>query len=91
MFNWLLRACMTKSYDGSLTSNSKGSIKCVSLNNQLRPARPTLVNINYNEPLYYTFTINVNECDESWNTTDDPYARVCVPDKVKIWIQKYLT
>ena len=43
MFNGLLRACMTKSYDGSLTSNSKGSIKCVSLNNQLRPARPTLV------------------------------------------------
>ena len=29
------------------------------------------------------FTVNVNKCGGSFNTIDDPYARVCVPNKVK--------
>ena len=28
------------------------------------------------------FTVSVHKCDGSCNTTDDPYARVCVPNKV---------
>ena len=53
------------------------------LNNRPSQARPTLVNRNSDEPLYYQFTVSVNKCDESYNTIDGPYARVCVLNKVE--------
>ena len=40
-FIGLLRVCTIENFGKSLTFNSKGSIKCVSLNNQPRKARPT--------------------------------------------------
>ena len=58
----------------SLLSNSEESIKCVSLNNQPCQARPTLVNVNSNKPLYYPITATVNKYGRSYNTIDDPYA-----------------
>ena len=30
------------------------------------------------------FTVSVNKCGGSCNTSDDPYVRVSVPDKVKL-------
>ena len=68
---------------GIFFGNSKGNIKCVFLNNRPCQTRSTLVNINSNEPLYYLFTVSVIECGGSCNTIDDPYVRVCVPNKVK--------
>ena len=76
----LLSTCTIRSFDGSLVSNSKGHIIRVLLDNWLCQARPALLNINSNEPLYYTFTVKYGG---SCNTIDDPYARVCVPNKVK--------
>ena len=35
------------------------SIKCVSLNNQLCTPRPTLIDVNSNETLYYPFFVSV--------------------------------
>ena len=67
-----------------LVFNPKGPINCVSLNNQPCKARPTLVNINYNQPLFYPLTISVNNCGGGCNTMDDPYARVRARIKVKI-------
>ena len=43
----------------------------------------TLVYINPNKTLFYNFTVSVNKCHGSCNTTDDPYTRVSVPNKVK--------
>ena len=79
----LLSACTTRSLDESLASNTDGRIKCVSLNNQPCQARSRLVNINSNELLYYPFIVSVNKCGESSNALSNPYARVCVPDKVE--------
>ena len=31
----------------------------------------------------YLFTVSVNKCGDSYNTIDDPYAQVCVPNEVK--------
>ena len=69
------------SFAQSLAFNSEGGVKWVSRNNRPCQARPTLANKNSNEPLYYPFTVNVNICGESYNTIDDLYALVCVPDK----------
>ena len=46
-------------------------------------ARPKFVDINYNELPFYQFIVIVNEYGESCNIIDDPYARVCVPHKIK--------
>ena len=62
-------------------SNSKGPIKCLTLNNQPCQARPTLVNINSDETLFYPFTVSVNKCGGSCNTIDGPHAYI--PNKVK--------
>ena len=45
---WTISACKIVRFDESLTSNSKGPIKSVSLNNQPRQATPTLVNTKSN-------------------------------------------
>ena len=45
-------------------------------------ARSTLVNVNSDKILFYPFTVTC-KCGGSCNTIDDPYARVCVPNKVK--------
>ena len=50
--NELLSACTIGSFSGSLASNSKGPMECVSLNNLPCQAIPTLVNINSNESLF---------------------------------------
>ena len=33
--------------------------------------------------LFFLFAVSVNKRGESCNTIDDPYTRVCVPNKVK--------
>ena len=43
----------------------------------------TIVDINSNKTLYYPFTVDVKKYGENCNTINDPYAWVCVPDKVK--------
>ena len=76
----LLSVCSIRSFSESLVSNSKGPINSLTLNNRSRQARPTLVNINSDEN---QFTVSVNKRGGCCNTIDDPYARVCVPNKVK--------
>ena len=84
MFIELLSICTIVSFSVSLVSNSRGPIKCVSSNIQPCRARPTLVDINSNKTLFYSFNVSVNKCGESYNTINDPFARVCAPNKVKI-------
>ena len=71
MFIRLLSLCTIVRFGEPLVSNSKGPIKCVSLNNQPCQARPTLVNINSDEILSYSFTVSVNKCGGSCNNIDD--------------------
>ena len=71
MFIGLLSVCTIGSFGESLVSNSKGPIKCVTLNNRPCQAIPTLVNINSDETLFYPFTVSVNNCGGSCNIIDD--------------------
>lgn len=63
--------------------NSNGPLICVFLNNQLCQGRPTLVDIDSNETLFYIFIVSVNKCGGNCSTIDDPYVLVCIPNKVK--------
>ena len=67
----------------SLAFNSKGPIKCVSLNNQSSQARSTIVNVNSVKTLFCLFNVSANNNGGSCHIVIDPYARVCVPNKVK--------
>ena len=79
----LLSTCTTAILDGSLASNSKRRIKCVFLNNRPGQARPKFVNVNFKEPLYYSFTVSINKCGWSCTTIGNYYVRINVADKVK--------
>ena len=58
-------------------------LKCVSMNNQECRARPEVININSNEPLFYPYSILVNKCSGRCNNINDPYTKLCIPDVVK--------
>ena len=59
------------------------SLECVSMNNQECKTRTKIININNNEHVFYPFSIKVNKFSGSCKNTNDPYARLCVPDVIK--------
>ena len=59
------------------------SLECFSANNQKCKIRREIINLHTNEPLFYPFNIKINKCKGSCNTINDPYAKICVPDKIK--------
>ena len=79
MFIGLLRACTIKRFGESLVSNLRRLIKSVSLNNH----KLNSDNINPDKTLFYPVTVSFNKCGGYCNALVDPYARVCVPNKVK--------
>ena len=68
-------------YFGNLSNVN--SLECVSMKNQEYKARPEIVDINSNNPIFYPFSIKVNKCNGNCNNINDPYAKICVPDTVK--------
>ena len=53
-------------------------------NNQPCKARRENVNVNSNNAIFYHFSIKTSKCSGSCNDINDPYARICVPDIVKV-------
>ena len=73
-------------YIGSLflsTLVSTSSLNCNSMNNQVCKIRPELINVNSNEPIFYSFSIKTSKCSNSCNNINDPYAKICVSDAIK--------
>ena len=73
-------------YIGSLFLSSlvsATSLSCISMNNQACKVRPEIVNVNSNEPVFYSFSIKTSKCSGSCNNINDPYVNICVPDIVK--------
>ena len=60
MFLGLLSAFITERFGESLASNSKGCIKCLSLNNRPCQGRPTLININSNVFFIHLLAVLIN-------------------------------
>ena len=55
----------------------------VSMNNQECKARPEIVNVNSNEPVFFPFSIKTGKYSGSCNSINDLYAKLCIPDIVK--------
>ena len=57
--------------------------KYISMNNQDCKIRPEIININSNEPLFFSYSIKVNKCSGSCNNINGLYSKLRVPDVVK--------
>ena len=53
------------------------------MNNQECKARPEIVNVNSNNPIFYPFSIKTNKCNGNCNNTNGPCAKICVPNIIK--------
>ena len=52
--------------------------------NQVFRIRPQIVNVNSDDPVFYPLSIRRSKFSGSCNNINDPYAKLCVPDVVKI-------
>ena len=59
------------------------SLECVSMSNQEFKIRSEKINVNTNEPMFYTYSIAISKSKGSCNTINDPYTKLCVPDTIK--------
>ena len=62
---------------------SANSLIYTSINKQPCKARPEIINVNTNNPIFYPFSIKTSNCSGNFNNINDPYAKACVPDVVK--------
>ena len=59
------------------------SLTCISMNNQKCKVRPQIVNVNRYRHVFFPFSIKISKCSDNCNNINDPYAKMCVPDKIK--------
>ena len=62
------------------------ALKCVSVVNQECMPRPKILDVNegVGEALFYPYNVLVNTYSGSCDTLDNPMARLCVPNIIKI-------
>ena len=53
------------------------------MSNQVCRARPKIIDVNANEPVFYPYNIKVIKCGGSCNNINNPYTKLCAPDIVK--------
>ena len=79
---------MLKSVFTELTilSNFTNAIlmSCISMKNQEYKTRPQVVNVNSNNPIFYPFSIKTSKCSDNCNNINNPYAKICVLDVIKV-------
>ena len=62
---------------------STTSLSCISMNNQPYEARPEIINVSSNNPIFYPFSTKTSKYSGNCNNINDPYAKICIPDVVK--------
>ena len=68
----------------AILSNFTNALDCISMKNRECKLRPEIISINSNNPMFYPFRIKVNKCSVNCNSINNPYAKICVPDVIKI-------
>ena len=58
-------------------------LRCISMKNQECETRPQVINVNGDEPVFFSFSIETSKCSGSFNNISYPYAKICVPDIIK--------
>ena len=63
-----------------LTLTSVNTLSSISMNNQEYKVRPQIVNVNGDDPVFFSFSIKTSKCSGSCNNINNPCAKLCVPD-----------
>ena len=63
--------------------SSVNLLEYASINNQECKIRPETVNVNSNDPLFFSFSIKTSKCSGSCNNINGPSAKLCVSDVAK--------
>ena len=74
---------MVSTFLTSINSLSTIQLSYISMNNEACKIRPEIINVNSNEPVFYSFSFKTNKCSGSCNNVNDPYAKICVPNVIK--------
>ena len=53
------------------------------MSNQEYKARPEIVSVNSNNPIFHSFSAKTSKCSGNCNNIHDPYAKICVLDVIK--------
>ena len=53
------------------------------MSNQACKAKPEIININRNNPVFYPFSIKTSKCSSNCDNISNPRANICVPDVIK--------
>ena len=70
-------------FTGLKILSSLRNVNCISMSNQSCKARPEIVNVNSNSPIFYPFSIKTSKCSGNCDNINDPHVRICVPDIIK--------
>ena len=53
------------------------------MKNQPCKARPEIIIVSSNNPVFYPFSIKTSKFSANYNNINNPYAKICVPGVVK--------
>ena len=85
MFGFIKRVFVVAMTFFNFNLSNVNSLECVSVNNKKCKIRSETINVTTNEPMFYeSYSIKINKCNGSCNKINDPYAKICVPDTIKI-------
>ena len=76
MFGFIKKVFFTAMSFFSFHVLSVNSLECISMKNQECKVREEVINVNSNNPVFYTFSVKVNKCSGNCNNVSDPYARL---------------
>ena len=62
---------------------SKNSLSCISMDNQECKVRPQIVNVNGDDPVFFPYSVKTSKCSGSYNSINNPCAKLCAPDVAK--------
>ena len=84
MFRFIKQIFVSATMIFGCNLSSVNSLECVLINIQECKVRLEIFNANSNEPIFYPSNIRTSKFSGSCNNTNNPYAKLCVPDVVKI-------
>ena len=69
----------------TILSNFTNTIppNCISIRNQECKTRLEVINVNSNNPIFYSFSIKTSKCSVNCHNINNSYAKICVPDVIK--------
>ena len=57
-------------------TNANSPLNCISMKNQECKARPQIVNVNSNNPIFYSFSIKTSKCSDNCNNINNSYKKI---------------